>query len=192
MLTRRSNIVTMGLWGALSGTIVWILLHLADWTHIPNLSFSFLGGEFAIASGTVIPGFVFGAIFAVLFRSLLRGLGQVGFFFASGIAYFIAYHAASNSVGWWQTGSEGLDLAACGVLAGVVGSILLTIATLRLIAPPGRDGRLLPVIAGGLAGALLALTAHDHSDLAWSFLVLFAGWQGIYAASLAPLLRPQA
>jgi len=63
MLTRqdRSGVVTMGLWGTLSGVAVWVSLHVAgtEWTDGGN--FSVLGIEVSVAPLSVIPGLVFGA-----------------------------------------------------------------------------------------------------------------------------------
>jgi hypothetical protein len=46
-------------------------------------------------------------------------------------------------------------------------------------------------VLGTLAGALLVLGSFDSHN-GWGFLPFFALWQGIYAASLAPLLRNNA
>lgn len=88
-----------------------------------------------------------------------------------------------------MTGSERMDLALSGGLAGAAGSLLLNVAALWLIPTPARSGRIVSVIARAPAGTLLAHLAYDHSNLAWSFLVLFAVWQGSYAAASAPVLR---
>ena len=206
------NAIMMGLLGTLSGGTAWLLLHIADamWLQHQRLNvlgidvyfspmrivpgiFAGLGIEVHISPTSVIPGIVFGIMFGIVFHrhGMMGHLRQLVYLLAAGISYFIAFHVASNSFSRWGTGTEILDFALSGISAGVAGSLLLGVATTRLAHAAASTVLLTPVAVGGLAGALLTLMHYDTSEFGWCLLILFAVWQGSYAASVAAIFRRQ-
>ena len=72
-----------------------------------------------------------------------------------------------------------------GIIAGLVGCVLLGIATAYLLRVPYESALGVPVVVGGIAGGLLPLI-NVLND--WGFMLFLGLWQGAYAASLAGLL----
>jgi hypothetical protein len=172
----RSNVMTLGALGMLSGAISWGLVHLTkrpEWSIDLNLGW---GLEFGPIS--IYPGFVFGLIIGVLLRrrSKVDGLRQVGYVLAAVLAYFsavqIAYHV--------EVAVKDETLIIAGICGGLAGSFLLGLMTVLLVRVSGWSVLTLPVLVGGMAGATLLFVDS----------VFFPLWQGAYAASLALMLRP--
>ncbi|MGB8275075.1 MAG: hypothetical protein WCF16_07395, partial [Alphaproteobacteria bacterium] len=107
-LGERSDAAVMGAWGALSGATVWILLYLSVLADLPTIDSSYFGIGLSIGAASLVPGFVFGLVFAILFygRGRLRGAGLLGYVLAAGISYFVAYHVGANTFPRWHFGSE--------------------------------------------------------------------------------------
>jgi hypothetical protein len=175
----------MGAIGALSGIAAWVFVHIATLLGMPSLTSAVHGVEIVFSPFSPVPGLIFGAIFAVLFRrqGKLAGGRQLGYIIAAGLAYFVAFHIADNSYLRWLAEIEpaALRLAASGILAGIAGGGLLGIITMRLLSAPAGAVLSLSVPVGGLAGILLGLIDYDHTDWSWSVLILFTVWQGSYA-----------
>jgi len=193
MTEDRSNAALLGAPGILSGTVSWALSEYArgfndiEWD---GLLLSPLG---------VYPGLVFGLIIGFVFRrrGKIDGRRQVGYVLAAALAYFCAFHVALhvadhveiNLPGYGDDPTKSIvAIAISGIPTGIVGSVLLGCMTTFLLRVSGRSVLRLPVLVGGAAGVLLGITAiKPSSDYGVGF--FFAIWQGVYAASLAPLLR---
>jgi hypothetical protein len=200
MTKDRSNVMTLGALGMLSGAVAWALVFLPGvvglrvwWTvfRVANLS-----PDWVILSPlSLFPGLVFGFVVGVLLhrRGKVCGVRLAEYVAAAGAVYFCAFHVAWNVYPAFSlTDKDVVGYVISGIAAGIVGSLLLGLMTMLLLQSPGRQVLQLPVLVGGAAGALLGLVAHDHSRWGWTYLAFFVLWQGAYAASLAPLLRPAA
>jgi hypothetical protein len=147
---------------------------------------------------SLFPGLVFGIAIGLLLhhRGKVEGLRYAGYVAAAGFAYFCAFQVAfdvDQTFFPFFPGARGealVGLVVSGILAGLVGSILLGLVTMRLLRVPARVVLRWSPGVGGAAGALLGITTDDHTEWAWPCLAFFVLWQGAYAASLAPLLRP--
>ena len=190
----RSNAKILGAIGSLSGTVAWLLINLI---RVGGVSFDvfLLSRKIWLAPWSLLPGAVFGLVIGVLLRrrGKLTGFRQAGYAAAALVAYFCAFHVAMHTV---PVGAFALDpskdalrMGIAGIAAGLAGSVLLGAMTICLLKAPGRLVLRLPVLVGTVAGALLSLMAHDHTEWGWSQLILLALWQGAYAAALAPVLR---
>jgi hypothetical protein len=189
--------VRLAVLGAVSGCLSWGLLALFQ---AIGLNFALLrGGDLPIVMPlSTVPGLVFGGFFgAVLLRAWpLRPRDFLLYMLASGVGYLAAFHTAYFSVvgltearhpGWliWMLG---------GVLGGFVGSAILGVACKLLLHIPAFQVFRMSVVAGTLFGGVLALLSWDIEGHGFpkSLLAFFPLWQGAYAASLAPLLQPEA
>ena len=190
----RSDTVTLGAIGFLSGAVAWLLINL---TRVGGVSFDLflLSQKVWLAPWSLLPGAVFGLTMGLLLRRCgkLTGFRQAGYAAAALVAYCCAFHVAMHTV---PVGSSSLDpskealrMGIGGIAAGLIGSALLGAMTVYLLKVPRRMVLGLPVLVGTVAGALLSLMVCDHTEWGWSQLILFAVWQAAYAASLAPLLR---
>jgi hypothetical protein len=190
--------VRLALLGSVSGGIAWGLLFLIDTL---DMDFSLMRrGDLPIVTPlSTVPGLVFGVCFgAALWR--IRGLDAgrlVLYVVAAGIGYLAAFHAAFFSILWLgQTGQSDPGAVAWvvgGLLGGLAGSLVLGLASLPLLRVPAARVLGLPLVVGTVAGALLVLLSLESEGhgAPKSLLAFFALWQGAYAASLAPLLRPE-
>jgi hypothetical protein len=181
MTLDRSNPATLGMLGLLSGGVAWGLIMLT--ALLPS------GTEVGADALRVVPGLAFGLIVGSLWRR--RGMASrgvvLGYTLASGLAYFVAEQFALDMYdrlsgilpGDWR-------LALDGILAGLVGSCLLGLATVPLLRVPYPSALGWPVFAGGAAGAVLPLI-NLFEGWAGGYLLFFVVWQGAYAASLARL-----
>jgi hypothetical protein len=196
--TNRSNVMTLAAFGTLSGATAWALIHLIDvvgswfgWSEFELV-------DLFLDALQLFPGLVFGLVIGALLhrRGKVEGLRQVGYVAASGLAYFCAVLVASHVKNTLFSPSilrlHVVDLAISGIPGGLVGCLLLGLMTMLLLRAPGRLVLRWPVLVGGAAGALLGLLALEHDDWDLGLLAFFVLWQGAYAASLAPLLRPAA
>ena len=189
----RSNLTTLGALGMLSGAISWALINLAE----QSVGKFDLGWDWlSLSPFSIYPGLVFGLVIGALFyrHGNFGGLRMLGYVLAAGLAYCGAFNVAANVTSHFpHAGGDPSHsvtvMAISGIGAGIVGSFLLGLTTIFLLRVPGRLVLRLPVLVGGAAGVLLGNTAHDNSKWGWSYIALFALWQGAYAASLAPLLR---
>jgi hypothetical protein len=198
MTEERSNAMTLGALGMLSGAVAWasvLLANLLGESSGLHLSMG-VWGIFLLNPLSLLPGLAFGLAIGLLLhhRGQVEVLRQVGYVAASGLAYFCAYHVAfhiDQTFFRWGTphGEVVVGFVVSGILAGLVGSLLLGLVTIRLLRVPARVVPQWSVGVGGAAGVLLEITTHDHTEWGWSLLAFFVLWQGAYAASLAPLLR---
>lgn len=188
----RSNAAKWGAFGMLSGAVAWALIVLVSLINPSFESPRWNGIIFNQVS--LLPGLVFGSFIGLL---LNRGSGlewrrHLGYVLAAGLAYFCAFHIAYHLFEDLnnELSSVGVSLIIAGISAGLIGSVLLGVMTMCLLRAPRRLVLRLSVLAGGAAGVLLWLAQFEQPPWAWGYLLLFALWQGAYAASLAPLLRP--
>jgi hypothetical protein len=196
MTTDRSNAMTLGALGMLSGSVAWALINFAD---VVGLRFEWIHFHDPVefAAVTLYPGLVFGLVigFVLNRRGKVQGLRQVGYLAAATLAYFCAIHVAIHfaihvaKIFFPPPHNDVASSVISGIAAGLVGSLLLGLMTMLLLRAPGRLVLQRPVLVGGAVGALLGLIPLEHNDWCWSCLALFVLWQGAYAASLAPLLR---
>jgi hypothetical protein len=184
----RSNAITLGALGMLSGAFAWGLLFVNEES---GLDFGFSWRWFIFGPVTIYPGLVFGlAMGALLYRRhKIDGPNGLGYLLAAGLAYFCAAHVAFHFLvsafpPVWDD-PDPIAYAVCGIPAELVGSFLLGLATLHLLRIPARLVLLRPVVAAGLAGVLFALYPIGKP---WGALAFFVLWQGAYAATLSPLL----
>ena len=190
----RSSMTTPAVLGMLSGGVAWALLMLPGFSAGKGSYTSTLkgGAEIEISALTIIPGLIFGVIIGFLWHRYGRASTRAafGYALASGIAYFLAFHVAFNMFDRLPGMlPEDAALVVSGIAAGVVGCCLLGVATVFLFGIPHQSALGLPVLIGGATGVLLPLI-NVFSDWDGGFLIFLAAWQGAYAASLAPVLRP--
>ena len=205
MTSDRSNSMTLGALGMLSGAVAWALVNLA---HGFGLTLSLTGRGVnwfvLLYPSAVIPGLVFGLIIGSLLRRRCRAVGWrlVGYVVAAALAFFGAIHASVYfEVGFFGTlpyGSpDANELAMTGFVGGLVWSLLLGLASIPLLRAPARVVLGLPVVIASAFGVLPGIVLYhlDHYGRgAWDWIsfVLFAFGPGAYASSLAPVLRPAA
>jgi hypothetical protein len=190
----RSSATAPALFGMLSGGVAWALLMLPGFSAGKGSYTSTLkgGAEVDVSALSIIPGVIFGLIIGFLWhrRGKASARAAFGYALASGIAYFLAFHIAFNMFDRLPGMlPEDAALVVSGVAAGVVGCCLLGVASVFLFGIPYRSVLGLPVLIGGAAGALLPLI-NVFSNWDGGFLIFLTAWQGAYAASLAPVLRP--
>ena len=152
--------------GAASGLVTGLVLlaiaggRLSDWLY-------------------VVPGAVFGVVFAVMVwrAAWLRAAGfAVASLAANAAAVFVALRSfeAVGSV----VGQEFFATVVVGLEGGILGAGLLAGACAGLF---GMRGVVWPVAAGGVAGLLLPLLVYgDMAGLVGFYVV----WQGVFAAGL--------
>jgi|SRR5579872_2128340 len=175
--------------GAISGALSWLLIDVSD---SGGLKFDLEGYGVMLLPIAVYPGLVFGLLVGAYLRHRTR-IGwprATAYVAASALAYLGAFHVAFYIV-TGDSNSEGEVLAyvISGVPAGLVGSLLLGLATKYLLRVPARLAMGLPLAVGTAGGALLALGSFADR---WGFLAFFVLWQAAYGASLAPMLRARA
>jgi hypothetical protein len=191
MTESRSDAVSLCTLGALSGAVAWGLISLAG--AISNqLVWSFFDGAIELSPVSLLPGLVFGLIIGALLRrhGKISPSAHVWYAIASGVAYFCAFHVAARTFLNLPHAFGTLpDTVLSGILAGLVGSLLLGLIAMRLLQVPGRLLLGRPLFVGSTAGALLGLTERDNTQWGWTFLAFFVLWQAAYAMSLARLLR---
>jgi hypothetical protein len=190
----RSSAMAPAVFGMLSGGVAWALLMLPGFSAGKGSYTSTLkgGAEVEVSALSIIPGVIFGLIIGFLWhrRGKASARAAFGYALASGIAYFLAFHVAFNMFDRLPgVLPEDAALVVSGVAAGVVGCCLLGVASVFLFGIPYRSVLGLPVLIGGAAGALLPLI-NVFSNWDGGFLIFLTVWQGAYAASLAPVLRP--
>ena len=183
------NAAKLAVLGAISGALSWLLVDVSD---SGSLKFDLESYGVMVLPIAVYPGLVFGLLIGgyLRLRTGIRWLRAIGYVLAAGLAYFAAFHVAFyiiNSVS--DDGGQTLAYVVSGVPAGLVGSLLLGLATKYLLRVPARLVMGLPVVVGTVGGALLALGSADDR---WGFLAFYVLWQAAYGASLAPLLRARA
>jgi hypothetical protein len=188
---RRAGALTLGILGAVCGGISWALVNYAD-----DLNLKFDEERFGVLllPISVFPGIVFGLVIgsALAFwrhASILRGGGYA---IASSVGYLAAFHATFYVLGNLGEGSSSggpsvVEFSISGLPGGLAGSVLLGLATKFLFPVPGYRALVRSIVIGTLAGALLGLGSFDDHN-GWGFLAFFVLWQGLYGASLAPLI----
>jgi hypothetical protein len=185
--------------GTVSGSLAWGVLVLFD---ALNIDFILMPHDDLpiVTPLSTIPGLSFGVLFgAALLRARAIGLGRFAVYaLASGLGYLAAFHASFFSVLWLAQDDHRdpglLAWGAGGLLGGLAGSLVLGLASKFLLRTRAMRVLGLPVISGAIFGVLLVLMSFEPEGhgVPTGLLVFFALWQGAYAASLAPLLRPQA
>ena len=195
MTEDRSNAITLGALGILSGASAWLLINLARASGVA-FDWGFFDHQIFLGPVSLIPGATFGMIIGFLLqrRGKLAGFGLAGYVAATLLAYFCACHIAMHIVlaisdALFEPSKDPFAMGIGGIVAGFAGSALLGGMTVYLLGAPSRLLLRLPVLVGTLVGALLAVTANDRTRYGWSILAFFVLWQSAYAASLAPLLR---
>ncbi len=182
------TVVRFALLGGASGAIATTIIHAFDWLRW-DAAFSIEPVELVFDPLTLVPGLVFGLAIGLALRRRrhVSGWGYAAYVAASTISYFAAVNLALNIY-------DALDgnMLVIGLIAGLLGSACLTAMSLPLFPFLRRLAPcLLLLFTGCILGALLA--AGPESDFL-KFLILYAGWQAGYAASLAvalPVGRPE-
>ena len=183
----RSDLATFALIGMFSGAAARALVMFIDEGSYTS---TLTGTRAEVGTFSILPGVVFGSVIGFLWHR--RGMASksqlLGYAFASGVAYFISFQVAINVFDWLPGMlGEVVALVVSGISAGLVGCVLLGIATAYLLRVPYESALGVPVVVGGIAGGLLPLI-NVLND--WGFMLFLGLWQGAYAASLAGLLRP--
>lgn len=184
----RASALTLAVLGMMSGAVAWKLIDASD--HL-GLNFDVEWFVFLVLPISIFPGLVFGVVIGTLlwWRGRLNGARLIGYAIASCVGYFAAFHVAFHIITGLSDDKSVAGTIAGGVAAGLVGSLMLGWATMWLLRAKSRLALRLPVAIGTAFGALLAFVVDDGGEgLGW--LAFFVLWQGGYAASLAPLLRP--
>jgi hypothetical protein len=180
------NAAKLAVIGAISGGLSWFLIDASD---SGSLKFDLESYGIMVLPIAVYPGLIFGQLAGgyLRYRTGSSWLRAIGYVLGAGFAYFAAFHVAFyiiNSVS--DDGGQTLAYVISGVPAGLVGSLLLGLASKYLIRVRARLVMGLPLAVGTVGGALLVLG--NFADR-WGFLAFFVLWQAAYGASLAPLLR---
>jgi len=173
-----------GALGLLSGAlVVGLKLGLDEAGADFRTGFELLGLAFGIDDLTLLPGIVFGIVIGgALGRHGIAGPARIGLY---ALAATAANFAATNLAYMLADGWHGL---AIGMVAGALGAFLLTAATLALFPACRRAGpAALMVASGAMLGMLLSVTLYlidrDTVSAYLGLLVLYAPWQGAYAAA---------
>jgi hypothetical protein len=136
----------------------------------------------------VFPGLLFGVVFAALMRRDEQlGLGgaviyAAGAAVANALAVFVCLALVDPLSKLLPIDNFEVDMAVAGVVAGVVGSLVLG-GVLAVLNP--EIGRLWPIAAGAGLGLLTPLVPNFATVGIFAFYIL---WQGGYAAALAASL----
>jgi hypothetical protein len=174
--------------GTIAGAISWGLINYADEL---NLKVDFEGFGLVLLPISLFPGLVFGLLFGAVmgFSATTSWLRSIGYGVAAGLSYIVAFHVAFYIITTGFDDKESLwAFAVGGVPAGLAGSMALGLLAMLLLQVPARLALRRPVIVGTLAGALLVLGGIDDHN-GWGFLAFFVLWQGVYGASLAPMIQ---
>ncbi len=187
------TVVRFALLGGASGAIATTIIYAFDWVDLRwRAEFSIEPVELVFNPLTLVPGLVFGLAIGLALRRRrhVSGWGYAAYVAASTISYFAAVHLALNIY-------DALDgnMLVIGLIAGLLGSACLTAMSLPLFPFLRRLAPcLLLLFTGCILGALLA-AGPESEFLTWTkLLILYAGWQAGYAASLAtalPVGRPE-
>ena len=183
------NAAKLAVLGAIAGALSWLIVDASD---SGSLKFDYEGYGVMLLPIAVYPGLVFGLLVGAYlrYRTRISWLRAIGYVLAAGLGYFGAFHVAFYIINSESNDQGGvLTYIVSGVPAGLVGSLLLGLATKYLLRVPARLAMGLPLAVGTVGGALLALANFDDR---WGFLAFFVLWQAAYGASLAPLLRARA
>ncbi len=177
--------------GMISGALSWTLIDFSDQM---GLNFQLEGLGVMLWPISVFPGLVFGLVFGAVLHLRARAswLRAIGYVFAAGLGYVSAFHVAFYIIAnGFNSRESPLVYIVGGVPAGLAGSLLSGLLTKTLLGRPGRAVLRRSVIIGTTGGVLLGLASFDSQN-GWGFLAFFVLWQGAYAASLAPMFRPEA
>jgi len=217
MTTDRSNAMTLGALGMLSGAVAWMLGYVIDlvrlfesvlplllsWTLGRTIDPTNLPRPLENILFAVGPGLVFGVIIGSLLRRRGRAAGWrlAGYVVAAALASFsaiyagVTYHIEFFGLPKFGGPSAG-ELAITGFVGGLVWSVLLGLASIPLLRVPAWVVLGVPVVIASAFGLLLSIiwvapSAAHYGDGLWSWtsFMLSTAWPGAYAASLAPLLR---
>lgn len=175
--------------GALSGLCATLSVFVFEWAGLFREKTIDLGSmhlllkavEVTISPLSLGPGLVFGLIagFALRRRGLADGWRYPGYIAAATLSYFAAVQV---TLGYLVDAVDNLFVA--GMIAGLLGAGLLTVASAALI-PVFRRARpcLIMIAAGTVLGALLVTPIAGGEFFSW--LALFLPWQAGYAAAMA-------
>jgi hypothetical protein len=184
-VNNRAPAVKLGLLGAVSGALSWVIIDNADALR-PNFSSD---SYMLLQPVSIAPGLTFGIAIALVLLATGRARWPraLAFVAASIVGYMAAFAVGFAIAAKLESNAEVMPLIVGGLPAGLAGSLVLGLLTRWLFPAAGR--RLLgrSIVTGTLAGALLGLAALDPHN-GWGFLAFFILWQAIYAASLFPLL----
>ena len=187
----RLTAAKLAVLGMISGAVSWVLVDFSDQL---DLSFDIESTGLLFLPISIYPGLVFGLVFATLLHlwAKVLWLRAIGFVFAAGLAYLAAFHVAFHIIAdGFSSADTSLPYIVGGIRGGLAGSLVLGLLTKFLLQVPARLVLRRPVVVGAIAGALLGLASfEDHNG--WGFFAFFVLWQGIYAASLASLMRRSA
>jgi hypothetical protein len=188
MATREmSRAAALAVRGALSGVAAWAAILGARKLGIQNDT---IGAGLQIGATAVVPGLAFGLVLGahLAARGWLAPARMIGYWLASGAAYYVAYHVAYRLVADGPLGEGLLPVAAAGVAAGFCGSALLALPSM-LVLRVGAARLRRSIAVGTLAGILLPLIAIQGLEIVPGLLFFFVAWQAAYAASLAPAVE---
>lgn len=185
----RRQVMTLGIFGLISGCLVWALMYLLALAGLDNLINYLLplvlfGSQYGVGFNdfSLIPGLVFGVVIGLaLHHRRLASVSQIGIYTSAATASnFAAFNLATNLNG----GTGILDLTWIGMIAGLLGAACLTVLSLPIF-PFSRHWRpcLLMVLAGLLLGGLLGVALLKEID-PFGLLILYGPWQAGYAAAL--------
>jgi hypothetical protein len=181
----RAAALKLALLGAISGALSWAIVDNAD-----ALGLNFNSDRYIMLLPVgIFPGVTFGVVIALALLATGRTHWPraVAYAIASLVSYMAAFHVGFTILAKLQSNDDVMPYVVAGLPAGFAGSLLLGLVTRWLFPAAGRRLLVRSIIAGTLAGALLALAAFDPHNT-WGFLAFFVLWQAIYAATLFPLL----
>ncbi|MBE9557809.1 MAG: hypothetical protein IMF08_13205 [Proteobacteria bacterium] len=188
MTERWRKIARWAALGALSGTLATLAIFIPQWLNFYDALEGSLragGVDLSLSPLSLAPGLVFGLVVGHALRreGLMSGVRYAAYIVAAGLSYFVTVQITLTIL------IDMLDnVILIGVAAGAIGAALLAGATAALI-PDFQHRR--PMIAMTLAGAVLgaALFFAISSEHFFGWFLLFAPWQGGYAAAMATALE---
>ncbi len=180
------TVVRFALLGGASGAIATTIIHAIHWADLRWVAgFSIGSVKLEISPLTLVPGLMFGLAIGLALRRRghLSGWRYAAYVAASTTSHFAAVVLAVNIQGAMDD-----NMFVIGLTAGLLGSACLTALSLPLFPFLRRIAPCLLLLSTGcIFGALLAVSL---GGVFLSLLILYAGWQAGYAASLATAITP--
>jgi hypothetical protein len=182
--TGRGPALRFAVTGALSGTLATLAIFIPEWLGIYDALEGDVGAgaiTLSFSPLSIGPGLVFGLLVGrtLARHGLATGARYWAYVAASTLSYFVTVQVTLNIL------VDMMDnIILVGILAGALGAALLAAATAALLTVfRCRRPIISMILAGAVFGACLYFPiAWEHS---FGWLLLFAPWQGAFAAAMA-------